>query len=160
MKLNDFLKAVGYSVVEGGKSSFDYYPDDARYIEHETKAGFATAHYDPVTLEVYEAYVSDLLNREHYYIWVHPDYRIAKGKYQKSIGYESEHTPTDSEEDILFKIEAILNNRTFDDTVVMEFDLADDVYEILENMAIEQNITFDKLVENAIVKYIEDLKRT
>jgi hypothetical protein len=157
--LSDFMLATANRIIEGGDCSLECYPDGTRFIDAETKFGWATAYYNPVSCEVYDVYVADSLERNHYYRWIHPD---VKNEYHKFVIDNnidnSEWAFTDCETDILVKLEAILNNRKFYIDVVLSFDLEDDVLKKLEDIALERNITFDDLVIEALTKYIESIK--
>jgi hypothetical protein len=155
MKFIDFIKAIDYQVVAGDLAELDCYPENTRAIDAETKAGFAWAYFDTETLEVYEVYVSDKLDRKHQYRWLHPDFKKARDEYNKSRNIVHDAAVTDDEADILDKVKAILTNRKFDTDVVMNFDIDKDTMNIIEEAALKENITFDEYIVKALKNLIE-----
>ena len=62
----------------------------------------------------------------------------------------------DLSEDMLEKLTAIFKGLPYDERIMISLDLDDDTRKGLETMALEQNITMDRLVEKILQEFIEN----
>lgn len=158
MFLNEIMEVANYQIVEGGVSPSSFiYPKYFRYLVFKTQAGIATIYFDTKTTEIVDVHVYDLLGRGHNYRWVKKEY-IETFK-QHAIDNKIDHSDkcfVDFEEDILEKVVGILENRKFNEDVIIKFELDDDVIDILKQKAIDQNVTFDQFITDAIIDYIKE----
>lgn len=161
--IDEYLKKIDYRVVYGSAFLWKCFGPNAWSYEIETRTGSSEAVFDKETGEVYQIEVS---NPDHLYKWINPNYNdayIAECKERKIdpdlylTDSDRKWAQTDSFFDILDKVWAILNNRTFDTRVVVNFyfDNPEDIA-IIENAAIRVGKTFDDYFTEILMLYLEN----
>lgn len=164
-KLKKFLKAIDHRVSTGATFQWACFGPNARILDTTTEYGEAGCVYDTNSQFLYEVTVHDSLGRHEAFRWVHKDYRDAVKDEAKSrkIDYKEfldgqRWSDTDSLDDILDKVYGILNNRSFDHNVVMEFDLDNETLATIQKAAKLRNITMDAFIQEALQAVIDESK--
>jgi len=160
--LNQFLEASGYKITGGGEYCWTCYGFDAHYIDCANEELICTSFivFDTKTQIVYEVGVWDELNSREY-VWRNPShiasYNEEYTKRNQLNNYTPEHPAIelDLSEDMLEKLTAIFKGEAYDTRIMVSLDLDDDTRKGLEAMALEQNITMDRLVEKILLEFIE-----
>jgi len=160
--LNEYLEASGYKISGGGEYCWTCYGFDAHYIDcaNEELKCTSSIVFDTKTQIVYEVEVWDELNSRDY-VWRNPSHLDSYNKEYTNRNqlnkYVSEHPAIelDLSEDMLEKLTAIFKGEAYDSRIMVSLDLDDDTRKGLEAMAIEQNITMDRLVEKILLEFID-----
>ena len=166
--LKDFLEAIEYKISDGEEFYWSCYGPNARYLDSQgpklNEDYSISCVFDTKDQTVYAVEAWDYRN-DREYRWINPDYQKAHRKESKRRGSDPNesfdgHTyiELDVAEDILQKINAIVNNRTYDDRVLVPVDFSDE--DLLQYMKIahERDITFNQLVEEALKESIKDFE--
>lgn len=166
--LKNFLEAIEYRITEGSDYGWDCYGPNARYLDAQgpsLNSDYSIhAIFDSVDQTVYAVEAWDYRN-DREYRWIHPDYQKAHRKEckQKEVdpkeSIERNFIDLDVAEDILEKINAIVNNVGYDERIKVPVDFSDE--ELLQYMKIahEKDITFNQLVEEALRAAIDEFER-
>ena len=157
------IKLAKYQITGGAEFQWKCYGSNARYLDFETnpnKVSFALV-FDTVTQEVYEVTVCDYA-KENCYRIINPDYKedyiyeAESRNVDHSQAYDDvSYIDLDVDEDFIEKATAILNGQPYDERVTISFDLPNDVLFVLMKMAHEEDITFNQLIENILLKELE-----
>ncbi len=168
--LKDFIEAIEYKVTGGSEYQWDCFGPNARYLDcDETEDSSSTYHasaiFDSITQQVYSIEVWDYAN-DREYRWIDKayikDHMKACTEHEVDV-YESldnlNYIDLDVAEDILEKVNAIINRVDYDTRVKVPVDFSDEDLLQYMKLAHEMDITFNELVERAIKAAIEDFER-
>jgi hypothetical protein len=168
VNLKDYCEAIEYKITEGSEYTWNCYGPNARYLESHGPDlnNDYSIHciFDCKDHTVYAIEAWDYRN-DREYRWIHPEYQKAfrkeckKNNVDPAESIERNFIELDVTEDILEKINAIVNNREYDTRVKVPVDFSDE--ELLQYMKIahERDITFNQLVEEALREAIEEHER-
>ena len=167
--LKDYIEAIEYKVTGGSEYTWHCFGDNARYLDcsdSETSDGTysVTAVFNNETQQVYCIEAWDYVN-DREYRWIDPEYQKAfkkeckKNNVDPNESTERNFIDLEISEDILEKINAIVNNRPYDSRVKVPVDFSDE--ELLQYMKLahEMDITFNELIERALREAIDEQKR-
>lgn len=162
--LNEFLEAANYLVSDGNKILWKCYGEYAYAISCESNFAAATVIFDRSTREVFEVTVYDKLDRNQQYRWRVRDYiKANNAEYtnrnlnpNKFADEGQNWADTDTYDDILIKVNAMLFNRTFNTDIVVEFNMSEIEQDIAEGIAAEKGLTFDEWFLENLKKLIEE----
>jgi len=164
--LKDYLEAIEYRITGGSDYHWDCFGPNARYLDCDThESGENTysinACFDSIDQTVYALEFWDYVN-DREYRWINPDF---KSKYKKeSVAKEIDFEESmdgrkwidlDLAEDILEKMNAMVNGNEYDTRVKVPVDFSDEDLLQYMKLAHELDITFNELVERAIKEAIE-----
>jgi hypothetical protein len=171
VELKDFLEAIEYKITGSEPFLWECYGQNARYLDcdsnpvnkYAVSAVFDTTDQRVYSIEAWD-YTSDT-----YYRWLDPEYKKAHKKECKKRGVnhklasdDKTFTDLDVAEDILEKINAIVNEREYDKRVSIPVDLDDDTMLKLMKMAHEADMTFNdfvaQILEVKMASLAEELK--
>lgn len=120
--------------------------------------------FDTENQTVYKFEVHDYA-KEKSYRWIHPQWKDAYATEAKNRKIDNDQAwdhvrfiDLDLAEDILEKSSAIVNGETYDERVMIELDLPQDLLLQLYQLAHQQDITVNQLVEKIIRIEIENRK--
>ena len=160
--LNEFLEASGYKISGGGKYGWACYGFNAYFIDcaNEDLKCTSSIIFDTSTQEVFEVGVWDELNSKDYE-WHNPshiDSYMEESSQRGQSAYIGKEAPIelDLSEDMLEKLTAIFKGKPYDERIMVSLDLDDSSIKELENMALEQNITMDRLVDKILQEFINN----
>ena len=139
---------------------WDSFGKFAQIVDFASEYGEVSARYDLKTNQVYEIIVEDVAKRYPIYRWVDPEYikaYIAEHR-ARGVQYYSDYTDTDCDEDILDKAVAIVNNRSFDPSVIFSVELPVDVIAAMEDKAWKDKVTIDEIFTQILEDIIEKNK--
>jgi hypothetical protein len=167
--LKEFIEAIDYKITEGSEYTWNCFGDNARYLDAhgpELNEDYSiSAVFDCKDQTVYTVEAWDYRNGREYR-WINPEYQKAYRKACKKNDVDfnesfdgNKYIDLDVAEDILEKINALVNNRAYDDRIKVPVDFSDE--ELLQYMKLahEMDITFNELVERAIKSAIEEFER-
>jgi len=153
MIISDVIYALGTIK----KQTFDAWAEhDAACITYETDYGKAFISYCYENNKVLEILVKDNI-RNKSYIWQEAGIEVIVSSDEEAV-LRKLGVPTDSEDDILTKVHAILNNRYYDSRIVLN--LTGWTPEMVENItaiAAKQGQSFDEYVEGLIIRACMEL---
>jgi hypothetical protein len=167
--LKDYIEAIEYRITEGSEYTWKCFGPNARYLDSHgpdlNQDYSISAVFDSMDQTVYCVDAWDYrTNRT--YRWINPNYINAvkaESKKNNIDFYESydgeKYIDIDVEEDILEKINAIVNGKEYDSRVKVPVVFSDQ--ELLQYMKLahEMDITFNELVERAIQEAIDSFER-
>ena len=168
--LEHFIKAIDYKVTGGSEYGWKCFGDNARYLDSMDNEGVngtysVSAIFDSHTQQVYLMEAWDYVN-DREYRWIDPDYRSAHDRYAKKMKVDVDESLDDRKwidleihEDMLEKINALVNGKEYDTRVKVPVDFTDEDLLQYMKLAHEMDITFNELVERAIKAAIEDFDR-
>ncbi len=163
MKISDVMVAADYMICDGSDFLFKCWGDNTHIIDFSTDYGFSSVIFDKKTSEVYELTVSaDIDGKPVAYRWLNPSYKDAYLEEEKLRGIDDsiawddvKWADTDTEEDILEKVRAILKNEDFCRKVVMTLDLDEETIKLCEDIAKRDGITIDDVIEMSLIYHID-----
>jgi hypothetical protein len=173
MSIKYFMEAINYRITEGSDYLWSCFGGNAYCIDswngsHDADGYSASCIFDRETQEVYQLEVWDygLHGEPRQYRWINPDYiDDVKAEYsEKGIDFKEsidgkKFIDLELQEDILNKMEAIVNGESYDTRIQIPLELPDsDVYELMK-LAHEKDITFNQLVEEALEKFIDEFEK-
>ena len=171
--LKDYIDAINHKITGGSDYHWTCFGDNARYLDcsdSETSNGTysVNAIFDSKTQRVYSMEAWDYVN-DREYRWIDPEYQKAfkkeckKNNVDPNESTERNFIDLEISEDILEKINAIVNNRPYDSRVKVPVDFSDEDLLQYMKLAHEMDITFNELVERALKEAMElepeELKR-
>lgn len=168
--LKDYLEAVNYRITGGSEHTWDCFGHNSRYLDSNDREDHTGKYsmvciFDAETQVVYVVEAWDYVN-DRVYRWVNPEHESAyrKAHTEHNVDYkeasdEKTYIDLDVAEDMLEKINAIVNNLDYDERVKVPVDFSDE--ELLQYMKLahEMDITFNELVERALREAIDEHKR-
>lgn len=162
MKLEQVLKAANYAVTGGSEYYWSCWAD-ARYIDFESEFSHASAIYSTVDQTIYQFEVNAKEDDAGTtaYRWLNPDFKQAYLDEAKTRGCDPDQAwddvkwkDTDDEDDILEKVNAIMEGREFDARSTIRVNFTDEELLTYMKLAHELDITFNAFVERALVELI------
>ena len=167
MQLNQVLKVINHTFASGGPFLWTCYGEDAMYIDFKTinNVPVGSILFDTSTAEVYEI-TAEIPDEELSYRWISSDFReefyaesISKG-FDPSIAWDKvRFVDVEIEEDILEKVEAIVNGREFDRSVSVQLEFTEEEELELHRQAHKAGITTNEYVNMALRSQIDILKK-
>lgn len=167
--LKDYIEAIEYRITEGSEFSWKCYGPNARYLDcsgPELNQDYSIhAVFDSKDQTVYAIEAWDYRNNREYR-WINPEYVSEHRKECKKNNIDPSETfdgnkfiDLEVPEDILGKINAIVNGQDYDSRVQVPVEFSDQ--ELLQYMKLahEMDITFNELVERAIQEAIDNFKK-
>ena len=169
ISLKDFIEAIEYRITEGSDYGWDCFGDNARYLDAhgpELNEDYSiSCVFDAKDQTVYLVEAWDYAN-DREYRWINPEYQKAYRKACKRHDVDlnesfddHKYIDLDVAEDMLEKINAIVNNRDYDTRVKVPVDFSDEDLLQYMKLAHEMDITFNELVERAVRAAIDDYDR-
>lgn len=165
--LKEFLEVIDYKITEGSEYLWNCYGDNVHRIERQTgdhNGNTVTCVFDTKDHVLYEMEAWDNESNR-VYRWIHPDYIKAYKKCCKKHNVEFKNAyddvsfiDLDVESDILEKSRAIANDQDYDTRVQIEIDISDEDMLQYMKLAHQLDITFNELVERALVEAISDFE--
>jgi hypothetical protein len=161
--LQQALDVGQYKITGGAEYQWKCYGPNARYMDfhHETYDKSFSIIYDTKTQEVYEAEVSDHTKNNCYRL-INPNYKDdyfyeaeSRGVDAKQAYDDVEFIDLDVDQDFMEKAHAIINDLPYDERVCIDIELPDHILLTLMKMAHEQDITFNQLIEQIMIKELE-----
>lgn len=161
------MEVVDYRITEGSQYMWKCYGSDAYRLDSwngDHDGHSVSIVFDTKTQEFYEVSVYDYKNQRAYRL-INPNYKFAHDDEASSRGVDLNqawddvnYTDLDIAEDFLEKAEAIVNGQPYDERVMIELDLPENLMLKLYELAHKQDITLNQLVENIIKFEIENRK--
>ena len=165
--LKEWMEVVDYRITEGSQYMWKCYGSDAYRLDSwngDHDGHSVSIVFDTKTQEFYEVSVYDYKNQRAYRL-INPNYKFAHDDEASSRGVDLNqawddvnYTDLDIAEDFLEKAEAIVNGQPYDERVMIELDLPENLMLKLYELAHKQDITLNQLVENIIKFEIENRK--
>ena len=165
--LKDFMETVNYRITEGSEYQWNCYGPTAYCLDSwngEQDGHSLSVIFDTRTQEVYEVQAHDYSNNRAYRL-TNPKYQALRNEEADYRGIDKgeawddlKYVELDVKEDFLEKARAIVNEESYDTRVSVPINFTDE--ELLKYMTLahERDITFNQLVEEALVAAIEDAK--
>lgn len=169
--IKDFMETVSYRITEGSDYLWKCFGPNAYRLDSwsgawtNTTDGYTVSIvFDTVTHTVYEVEAFDYA-RSRAYRWQNPEYKLAHNTEASERKIDAREAwdnvrfvELDVEEDFLEKARAIVANEEYDTRVQIEVEFSDE--ELLRYMTLAHNlnITFNELVERALVEKIKELE--
>jgi len=163
MKLEQVLKATNYAVTGGSEYQWNCWPD-ARFIDFANDVADASVVYSIVDQTIYhfEVCAKEDSDGTTAYRWMNPEFKQAYLDEAKTRNCDPDQAwddvkwkDTDGEEDILDKVNAIMEGREFDPRTVIAVDFTEEDLLTYMKLAHELDITFNALIERALVEAIK-----
>lgn len=164
MHLNELTEALDYRIVGGSEYCWSCFPD-ARFLDFESEHAHVSCIFDTVSQVIYEVSINDKPNKYKPYRWLNPAYKddyLAEAK-EKNVDTtqawdDVKWVELEIASDFLDKATAIFFGDEFDDRVQVPLDLGkDELFKLME-MAHEQDITLNQLVEKLLTEVINKEK--
>lgn len=165
--LEDFIKAVEYKITGGSEYTWPCFGDNARYLDCADNEGVngtysISAVFDSQTQQVYIIEAWDYKN-DREYRWIDPDYVNEHNAYSKKMKVDiresldgRNYIDLELLDDILEKINALVNGLEYDERIKVPVNLSDDTLYDLMKLAHEEDITFNQLVNNLLQQAIDN----
>lgn len=157
MRLGEINKALDHRITGGSEYCWRCYGSDARFLEYESDHAHVSVLFDSKTQIVYEASIINKVNVVTPYRWLNPEYKdayYAEAKEKNVDPHEAwdntKWCDLEVEDDWLEKAHAIFNGESFDNRVLVPFDLDDDTMLKLCLEAHKRDITLNKMVEQLL----------
>lgn len=159
MNVKNANEIFQHKIVNGSDFGWSCYPN-ARLLDYEADNAFGSIVFSTVDQTVYEATVDG--NRSDgsgqvCYRWINPQWADAMYSEAKdrdadvTLAYDDfEWIDLDLWEDFAKKASAMFRGEEWDERIMIEVDLPDDIRLKLYDMAHEQDITFNQLVSNIV----------
>jgi hypothetical protein len=170
--VKDFMEVVGYRITEGDSYGWQCYGPDAYRLDswNQDQDGHTVSIvFDTRSQTVYEATAYDY-SRERAYRLINPAYRASFLQEAQERGASANeawdcvnYVDLETAEDFLAKAEAIVSDLDYDTRVEVPLTLDESTLFGLMQMAHEQDITLNQLVENIIraeINRLEDQRIT
>jgi hypothetical protein len=164
--LKDFFETIDYKITEGSEYLWDCFGDHAyslSYWSGDQDGESLNVIFDTQNQTVYQAEVHDYSNSLSYR-WTHPDYVDAykqecSNNDVNDIAYDGVvYTEIEVADDWLEKARAIYLGEQYDTRVQVPLELPEEAMFTLMQMAHEQDITLNELVEKILRHKIKELK--
>lgn len=167
MKLDQYLEAIDYNLEGTSKYQWKSFGENAHFFDYNRRGkGEISVVADIKTKQVYYAAVIDD-ERDNQYMWIDPQYKddYINESESRNCNYlqaydDVEYTLLDSEEDWLEKARAIYSGQPYDERVVIQIDLPDDLLFHSMKRAHELDITFNEYIARAIQAVIDENSQT
>jgi hypothetical protein len=165
--LKDFMETVDYKITEGSEYMWECYGDHAYRLDswnQEQDGHSVSIVFDTQTHVVYEASAYDY-KRNRAYRLINPDFKFGHDDEAQSRDVDADqawddvnYVDLETDEDFLTKARAIVSDEDYDTRVDVPIDLDRETLFGLMQMAHEQDITFNQLIENIIRQEINRLE--
>lgn len=159
--IEKFFDLIDYRIGQGSEYLWGCYGDCA-WILDSSDEKFSIV-YDAKTQEVFEVKVSDFNARRAYRI-INPSYReeyfkeAARRGVSATLAWDDvSYIDLETDQDWLIKARAILTGQKYDTRVEVPVDLDEAELLALFKMAHERDITFNKLVEEILIKWCSEV---
>lgn len=161
--IKDFMETVNYKITEGADFMWQCFGSNAYNMsywngKHGSDGVSVDITFDTVNQTVYEMGAHDY-QRDRSYRWTHPDYIEARNKEATSRGIdikvaydEVNFVELDVADDMLEKASAIVSGESYDERVSIPLQLPADTLFDLMKLAHEQDITFNQLITDVLVR--------
>jgi hypothetical protein len=169
MELRDVCEAAGYRITDGAEHLWECFGMNARMLDFESEHGSASVTFDRRDQTIYEVTINANVgfgDPEYAYRWVNPAFAAAQAQEAERRGIDNEvayddvrWVDLDVDEDVLEKLEAILNGDEFDTRIMMNIDMPDDLFNLAARAAHMLDITFNEFVERALKASIEEARQ-
>jgi hypothetical protein len=161
MNIKDFMEAIQYKVTGGSPYEWRCYGPDARFMDCENLAYFSISMvFDSEDQTIYEIQAWDDVNNRQYR-WINPEFIDALKDETASRNMVFETSLDDNkfidlevDEDILEKITAIVNGKSYDTRVVIPLDLDNEELLKLMTYAHEADMTFNDYVAKMLTEEV------
>lgn len=159
--LKQYLEAIEYKISGGYDFLWDSFGPNVRSIDCEVLDKFSiSALFDTQTQEVYSVEAYDYIN-ERCYRLINPDYissfvaECIERNVEYNIAYDGvEFIDLETDNDMLEKVNAIVNGRPYDTRVVIPLDLDDDLILDAALNAHEKDITLNEYLTNCVMEEV------
>jgi hypothetical protein len=162
--LKEWLETVDYRITEGSEYTWRCYGHNAYSLsswdgEHDGNS-FGII-FDTKTQEVYEVQAHDYANNRAYRI-INPDYSTQHNQEAKSRSVlenqawdDVDYVDLEEDDDWIQKALAIKAGETYDTRVKVPVEFSDEELLKYMKLAHERDITFNQLIEQVLVEFIE-----
>ena len=161
------METVDYKITEGSEYMWECYGDHAYRLDswnQEQDGHSVSIVFDTQTHVVYEASAYDY-KRNRAYRLINPDFKFGHDDEAQSRDVDADqawddvnYVDLETDEDFLTKARAIVSDEDYDTRVDVPIDLDRETLFGLMQMAHEQDITFNQLIENIIRQEINRLE--
>lgn len=168
LTMKQWMDAVNYRITEGSEYGWSCYGDHAYNLDSwdgDQDGVSSSIILDTVTQAVYEISVCDYSKNRAYRL-INPDFRSAHDKEARNRNIsideawdDIKYTDLETDEDMLSKLNAIMNYEEYDERVSVPVDFTDEELLTYMKIAHERDITFNQLVTEAIKAAVEDHER-
>lgn len=166
--IKDFMELVDYRITEGSDYCWQCYGDNAYHLDSwngEHDGHSFTIIFDNKDQTVYEVQAHDYLHNRAYRI-VNPDFRKKMKKEAKRREVDKDqawddvnYIDLDVEDDFIQKCLAIREGEDYDTRVQVPVNFTDEDLLAYMKLAHERDITFNQLVEQALLEAIADFEK-
>jgi len=167
MKLKEVVKTFDYKIVGGSEYTWGCYGSNVRYLDFESDYAYGGCLFDTSTQDVFEVTVDNKSNKKRPYRWLNPDTKQnyineCKERNLSPVNAWDNISYIDLElyEDFHTKANAIFNNQSYDERIVVPVDLDDNEFLHLAHEAHKRDITINKMVEIVLQHAIDNHKST
>ena len=164
MFLKDVNETLDHKIVGGSEYCWTCW-DNARFLDYESDFSHASVVFNSQTQEIYCAEITSKEDDLVAYRWLNPAFKQAHLEEAKSRGVDpniawDDVTWVDLElaEDFLEKAQSIFNGAKFDRRVSIPLTFTDEELLKYMKLAHERDITFNQLIEEALLNAIEECK--
>jgi hypothetical protein len=161
------MKACEYRITEGSEHQWQCYGSEAYSLDswNGRQDGHSfTVTFDKQDQTVYELQAHDY-EHNRAYRWIDPDYKpehdseaMSRGVNANEAWDDLKYVDLETTEDFFDKMSAIYAGRDYDTRVQVPLDLEDDLLFDLMKMAHERDITLNQMVEEVLLRVIEEQK--
>lgn len=169
MKMNDFFTAVNYNITDGTQFLWNCFGDNSHILDSEDSDDeyHVTCVFDKKTQVVYMTEAHDYINNRAYR-WINPEYKESyfdecdnkNISVSEAFCYEYgdvKFVDLEVEEDFLEKASKIVQKVPYDTNITIPLDIPDNELLKLMIMAHEQDITFNKFINNILERALNEL---
>ena len=161
MFLKEVNEALDHKIVGGSEYGWNCYPD-ARFMDYESEYAHVGVLFSTVTQEIYSAEINDKADKYKPYRWLNPNHLDAYLAEAEQRGVDPNQAWDDTiwydlevAEDWLDKAHSIFNGLEFDDRVMLQLDLENDLLLNLAMEAHKRDITLNKMIEIILQEVID-----
>jgi len=162
--IKQWMELVDYRITEGSTYGWACYGENVYTLDSwngdNDKGHGLHIIFNTDTQEVFEVQVHDYKNERAYRL-INPDYlknyndeANGRGVDANEAWEDVEYVTLDTDEDFLFKAEAIINDEDYDTRVDMPLELNDELWFKLMKLAHERNITLNELVSELLTTLV------
>lgn len=162
--LKQFMDIVSYRITEGSEYCWNCYGPDAFCLDSwngDQDGHSLTIIFDTKTQAVYEVQAHDY-QRNRAYRFINPNFKFDHDVESANRGVDADeawddlnYVDLEIEEDFLEKARAIVNGDDYDTRVEVPLTLPDDALFRLMQLAHEQDITLNQLIEQLLREHIQ-----
>ncbi len=169
--LKDFMEVVNFRITEGSNYGWQCFGANAYCLDSwngEQDGHTISIIFDTKTQEVYQTLAYDY-QRERAYRMTNPNFKsdfdaecedkdVLDMAWELDDGAPVKYVDLEVEEDFLEKVHAIVNDLDYDSRVKVPVEFTDEELFTYMKMAHDRDITFNQLVEEALMSLIEEQK--